>query len=71
MKKKDFRKHSAPDWWNPHRIVIGFADMDRRNNLLDNARNGVGQAEQRNNNVLLTVGDDEDRTQYLILNATL
>lgn len=64
-KKPIMRKHTPEDWWNPHRIIIGFANPERRANLLFNADKGVGKTERKNDHLLLKLED----TSYLILNV--
>lgn len=59
----------AEDWWNPRRILIGFADPERRRNLIENAKMGVAdKVEQQNSHLLITFGEGEQRIEYLVLN---
>lgn len=53
-------------------IKVGKTDLSRRENLIANAKNGVGKAKQVGPDIHLVVGSDKfGYIEYTILNAQL
>jgi hypothetical protein len=67
-KKKPFKRRPP----RKEKVIIGEADLLRREKLLKNAEYGLGKIEQRGKHLHYTVGNEDfGFVEYLIVNASL